>query len=64
MSGVACRFEYVEINGEQVPIKVRGPRGHAITDADRQAVADFAALLRSLPPKSNGRSEELLRQED
>lgn len=49
MSRPECRIEHIEVDGEQVPVKVRGPRGAAVTDADRQAVADFVRLLRTLP---------------
>lgn len=49
MSGAECRFTHIEVDGRQVPVRVRGPRGVEITDADRQAVADFAALLPKRP---------------
>lgn len=54
MSGAECRFEHIEIDGKQVPIRVRGPRGKAITDADREAVAEFARFLAARPKQPEG----------
>lgn len=45
MSGAECRNVHIEVDGRQVPVKVRGPRGAQITDADREAVAEFARFL-------------------